>query len=69
MNPTVIWVVLDHDGKVIEFVTDKSMLPFVQSYVDKANSAGDDWRLLRYELATDFSTKSDVITTTKVNRR
>lgn len=49
-----IWVIVDHDGRVIHHTTDESQLSFMMPYVDKAAEAGDCWKLLEFDFSREI---------------
>lgn len=52
MNPAQkLWVVLDHDGKVIQHSTRPEMVDMMQRYVAQARVAGDAWVLVEYDFS------------------
>ena len=65
--PSDLWVIFDHNNRVIESTTDPEMANFMTTYVANSRFAGTDWRMVHYKVAVDEAAESDKISIHKAH--
>lgn len=50
-NPQSIWVIINHEYRIIHQTTNPDHIELMRRYVRKAREAGDDWKLVQYNIS------------------